>query len=86
MKQKLFTFLIAFLATMSGAVWGQQTEQSTPIDISGGTVNLDNVKVNVSSGYALEVTSNVTLNITGVCEITSGGGANPAVLLPEADN
>ena len=83
MKQKLFTFLIAFLATMSGAVWGQQTEQSTPIDISGGTVNLDNVKVNVSSGYALEVTSNVTLNITGVCEITSGGGANPAVLLPE---
>ena len=81
--KRIFTFLIAFLATMSGVVWGQQTEQSTPIDISSGTVNLDNVKVNVSSDYALEVTSNVTLNITGVCEITSGGGANPAVLLPE---
>lgn len=30
MKRKLFTFLVAFLATLSGAVWGQ-----TPIEITG---------------------------------------------------
>ena len=30
MRRKLFTFLVAFLATLSGAVWGQ-----TPIEITG---------------------------------------------------
>lgn len=32
MKRKLFTFLVAFLATVSGTVWGQQP---TEIDITG---------------------------------------------------
>ena len=31
MKRKLFTFLMAFLATLSGVVWGQS---STEVDIS----------------------------------------------------
>lgn len=40
MKRKLFTFLVAFLATLSGAVWGQQNgspEVPITIDIRGLT-------------------------------------------------
>ena len=36
MKRKLFTFLMAFLVTLSGAVWGQTT---TEVDITGITGN-----------------------------------------------
>ena len=35
MKRKLFTFLVAFLATLSGAVWGQDT-----YNVSSGPVNI----------------------------------------------
>lgn len=36
MKRKLFTFLVAFLATLSGAVWGQE-----PIEVNLGDYNDD---------------------------------------------
>lgn len=44
MRRKLFTFLVAFLATLSGAVWGQETtiDLSTP-SVSGDGASIDNV-------------------------------------------
>lgn len=47
MKRKLFTFLFAFLATLSGAVWGQTTinlsslESGTGVSVSGTTITIN---------------------------------------------
>ena len=48
MKRKLFTFLVAFLATLSGAVWGQETKT-----IGGNTddkleINQKNANIEIS--------------------------------------
>lgn len=59
--RKLFTFLVAFLATLSGAVWGQETtidlSTSTP-SVSGGGASID------------EVTKTITINRAGEYVIT----------------
>ena len=47
MKRKLFTFLFAFLATLSGAVWGQTTinlsspQSGTGVSVSGTTIEIN---------------------------------------------
>ena len=84
MKQKLFTFLIAFLATMSGAVWGQTTSNQ-PITFTNNEATLNNQTVSVSSGYAMNLSNGgpYTLNIEGVCEITSNDGNDSPVYLAE---
>ena len=87
--KRIFTFLIAFLATMSGAVWGQGTtisgSHTTTITPSNGeTITLNNAEIDVSSGYALDMTNatTATLKIIGECTMTAQSGAAPAVYLP----
>ena len=86
MTKRIFTFLIAFLATMSGAVWGQTTSTSGITLSNGQTYNLENTTISVAANnYALTVNdgASATLNITGVCELISGDGSTSAALIPE---
>ncbi len=59
MRRKLFTFLVAFLATLSGAVWGQETT----IDLSNHSVSGDGASID-------EVTKTITINQAGNYVIT----------------
>ena len=73
MKRKLFTFLFAFLATLSGAVWGQNTinlsspQSGTGVSVSGTTITINQAGVYVITGsttvYRVYITAsaNVTL-------------------------
>lgn len=79
--RKLFTFLVAFLATVSGTVWGQTygSEQSDPIVISsGGTVNvtLNDVRLDFEKdnrcAFAITNNSTVYLTLQGDNELRSG--------------
>lgn len=62
MKRKLFTFLVAFLATLSGAVWGQKTttiDLSHPqsgggVSVSGTTITIDQAGDYVITGSTFE--------------------------------
>ena len=71
MKRKLFTFLMAFLATLSGAVWGQQaytdigtslyeieagTKDVTYYLTTNGALNTEGIKVNSNLFNQTEVT------------------------------
>ena len=86
--KRIFTFLIAFLATMSGVAWGQEAisgSHTTTITPSNGeTITLDNANIDVSSGYALDMSNatEATLKIVGECTMTAQSGAAPAVYLP----
>ena len=46
MKTRIFTFLVAFLATMSGAVWGQDYK---------ATIDLSNPDNSTGDGYQYPV-------------------------------
>ncbi len=60
MKRKLFTFLVAFLATLSGAVWGQET-----------TINLSSPQSGTGEGASIdEVTKTITIDRVGNYVIT----------------
>lgn len=59
MKRKVFTFLVAFLATLSGAVWGQKTT----IDLSTPSVSGDGASIN-------NVTKTITIDRAGNYVIT----------------
>ena len=48
--KKIFTFLVAFLATMSGAVWGQSTYDAT-LDISGNSATVTGSGISVSGNH-----------------------------------
>lgn len=68
MKRKLFTFLVAFLATLSGAVWGQD-----PIEVNLGDYNDD----------PCWITSDGTYHVTGSNKtgIQIKRGTSPTIIL-----
>ena len=75
--KKIFTFLVAFLATMSGAVWGQTgsgTEEdpwiinlNSPQEISdnGGSLGAKRDIVTLESGNAIEIHLDGYYKVTG---------------------
>ena len=93
MTRKLFTFLIAFLATMSGAVWGQSGSGTSGDPYTGnwtsvpdalqsaGKVYLEDFHL-TTSGVAFNITGQLELVITGECFIESTGDV--AITLPES--
>lgn len=76
MKRKLFTFLFAFLATLSGAVWGEtiinlsSPQSGTGVSVSGTTITInqegDYVITGSTTVYRVEIASNISnpVNIT----------------------
>ena len=75
MKRKLFTFLMAFLVTLSGAVWGQTT---TEVDITGITGNSwtdkDETTYSVKKGADSKSDNNVvTIKANGTYTIKDDG-------------
>lgn len=61
MRRKLFTFLVAFLATLSGAVWGQETtidlsypQPGTGVSVSGTTITINQAGDYVITGSTTE--------------------------------
>lgn len=71
MKRKLFTFLVAFLATLSGAVWGQN-------DLTyEGSINQIEVPEDFKGIITLE---NATITADGAA-ITVPASANPAFVI-----
>ena len=82
MKRKLFTFLVAFLATLSGAVWGQDStyegEIDHPIEVSEnfeGKITLKNATI-TADGAAIIVPASAkpTFVIEGENKIAINGG------------
>lgn len=92
MKRKLFTFLVAFLATLSGAVWGQDStyegEIDHPIEVSenfDGKITLKNATI-TADGAAIIVPTNAkpTFVIEGKNKIVTNGGV--AIKTPRGKN
>lgn len=82
MKRKLFTFLVAFLATLSGAVWGQDPKYEGkidgPIEVSenfDGKITLKNATI-TADGAAIIVPASAkpTFVIEGENKIAINGG------------
>ena len=82
MRRKLFTFLVAFLATLSGAVWGQDStyegEINHPIEVSEnfeGKITLKNATI-TADGAAIIVPASAkpTFVIEGENKIVTNGG------------
>lgn len=71
MKRKLFTFLVAFLATLSGAVWGQD------VLTYEGSINQIEVPEDFNGIITLE---NATITADGAA-ITVPASANPAFVI-----
>lgn len=79
MKRKLFTFLFAFLATLSGAVWGETTidlsspQSGTGVSVSGTTIEInqpgDYVITGSTTVYRVEIAPNIS-NISNPVNIT----------------
>lgn len=77
MKTRIFTFLVAFLATMSGAVWGQNGSAENPIEINisfmtdnGGEKPTNGNGYSISEGTKSELGDKDQSNIL---TINSGG-------------
>ena len=90
MKRKLFTFLVAFLATLSGAVWGQKlvTGDSAPIVVEDGyegTITLKNATI-TADGAAITVPASAkpTFVIEGKNKIVTNSGI--AIKTPRGTN
>ena len=92
MKRKLFTFLVAFLATLSGAVWGQD-----PIEVNLGDYNDDPCWITSDGTYHVTgsnktgiqikrgtsptiILDGVKISVTGTA-IEVNGGAKPTFIL-----
>lgn len=82
MKRKLFTFLVAFLATLSGAVWGQDPKYEGkidgPIEVPenfDGKITLKNATI-TADGAAIIVPANAkpTFVIEGKNKIVTNSG------------
>lgn len=71
MKRKLFTFLVAFLATLSGAVWAAETNPS-------GTSN--DAPYDLTNG-ALEITDNGSYWVTSSSQTNNGITINGGVIV-----
>ena len=92
MKRKLFTFLVAFLATLSGAVWGQE-----PIEVNLGDYNDDpcwitsdgiyHVTGSNKKGIQIKRGTSPTIILDGIkievagTAIEVNGGAKPTFIL-----
>ena len=90
MRRKLFTFLVAFLATLSGAVWGQKlvTGDSAPIVVEDGyegTITLKNATI-TADGAAITVSASAkpTFVIEGKNKIVTNSGV--AIKTPRGTN
>lgn len=84
MKRKLFTLLIMFLTMVGNAVWaeGSGTENdpytgtgTAPMNLSGGTIYMENFTLEASNGLAMEITGDVTFVVKGECLIKSTGNS-----------
>lgn len=73
--RKLFTFLVAFLATLSGAVWAEEnpsgTSESAPYDLTRGelTITDDGIYWVTSSSQTnngIEISGNPTVHLKGI--------------------
>ena len=68
MKRKFFTFLMAFLATLSGAVWAQDqtyTGNHEAIEINGGgTKHVTFNNLTIDADAACKITGNTTVYLT----------------------
>ena len=62
MRRKLFTFLVAFLATLSGAVWGQTTINLSTSSVSGSGASIEE---DSPFGPTIEIKASGKYNITG---------------------
>lgn len=93
MKRKLFTFLVAFLATLSGAVWGQddltyEGSINQPIEVPedfNGIITLENATI-TADGAAIIVpaSANPAFVIKGKNKIDINGGI--AIKTPRGTN
>lgn len=96
MRRKLFTFLVAFLATLSGAVWGQEkthninTQGSLEIFDDGeyiitgtGEPTLNTISVNPGAWEPSKKARNVTIRLRGV-NMKQTGKANRCIALYRA--
>lgn len=92
MKRKLFTFLVAFLATLSGAVWGQDPKYEGkidgPIEVPenfDGKITLKNATI-TADGAAIIVpaSANPVFVIKGKNKIDTNGGV--AIKTPRGTN
>ena len=95
--KRIFTFLIAFLATMSGVVWAEgDGSQNTPYtgEITttitpshDGTVYLENATI-TNSDYIMNLdgfTGNYTIHISGVCELGDPESSQAALYFPNVN-
>lgn len=93
MKRKLFTFLVAFLATLSGAVWGQNDLTyegyiNQTIEVPGdfnGIITLENATI-TADGAAITVpaSANPAFVIKGKNKIVTNSGV--AIKTPKGTN
>ena len=69
MKRKFFTFLMAFLATVGNAVWGQGTinlsDPQSATGITGISVDESNKVITINSFNILETNDNVNIGFFG---------------------
>ncbi len=63
MRRKLFTFLVAFLATLSGAVWGETYDLSTMEPGSDLQIKDGNHTITGSNRVRVEVSGTVTITL-----------------------
>lgn len=77
MKRKLFTFLVAFLATLSGAVWGQETtinlrdpQPGTGVSVSGTTITINQARDYVITGSTTEYHVEIAYGIGDQVNVT----------------
>ena len=66
MTKRILTFLVAFLATLSGAVWGQDQTYTGTIDISGSTPTITSETDDISvDGNHIEISGDGNYLIKG---------------------
>ena len=77
MRRKLFTFLVAFLATLSGAVWGQETtinlsspQSGTGVSVSGTTIEINQPGDYVITGSTTEYHVEIAYRIGDQVNVT----------------
>lgn len=102
MRRKLFTFLVAFLATLSGAVWAEEnpsgTSESAPYDLATRgelTITDDGIYWVTSSSQTnngIEISGNPTVHLKGInigvagTAIEVNWGGHPTFILDGNEN
>lgn len=81
--KKIFTFLVAFLTTVSGAVWGQERgTRENPLDIGGRTTPLE---INDDEDWFITTSSQNTGGIKVLNGKLHTDGKNPTIYLMGVD-